>query len=129
MCWPLGYHVVDANCSDVAIGCPPLCCRASSFSLSDSCLPPADFCFFCRVAGGLAHRPGSAARPTSCNLKRLPHHRITQLCVGYLNSQSFNRAICLRNSIMRCWRPIVSYSPLLQYLPIPTFQRPYGGKA
>ena len=21
----------------------------------------------------------------ACNLKRLPHHRITQLCVGYLN--------------------------------------------
>jgi hypothetical protein len=35
---------------------------------------------------------GTCSSATSCNLKRLPHHRITQLCVGYLNPPDDNGA-------------------------------------
>jgi hypothetical protein len=34
---------------------------------------------------------GTCSSATSCNLKRLPHHRITQLCVGYLNPPKISR--------------------------------------
>jgi hypothetical protein len=35
---------------------------------------------------------GTCSSATSCNLKRLPHHRITPLCVGYLNPPHFAAA-------------------------------------